>query len=393
MEDENRIAVELMSIISKYPYKRYVSYISSRDSVTEDSFALHAISCTHWIDHRSSYTTDNLRNSNFIFEVFGAFSGENASVVRADIIKHIKLENKLYTSVGQIILNMRGGDLPAWLEHMADPNQFPDELMIYALSRTYNRHIMIILKDRNWSTVSSDNPVSEDELWSICHVHLAYLGNGVFAEVKIKPFEGPHKDPITMEALARALNKIRGKGRPRSQPLNLVIRPTSSTNSVPDSASTDLEDPIQYQNQTGICDTITPVPDDWHNVTSTESNEDMPFTITALLESDIKGNNNTTSKQGFNTIAKASKSMSESPVADGSISSKGGNKAPDTGKISTGQNDDTVTDGGVTKGDNEISTPPKASSSSNDLDTGDTEDPLDVNSDVSVDVQRKIYVL
>ena len=164
MYAENRIVVELMSIINKYPYKHYVSYISSRDLVTKDSFAQHAISCTHWIDHHASYTTDNLHNSNFIFEVFGAFSGEEASVVRADIIKRIKLEAKLYASVGQIVLNMRGCNLPAWIEDMSDPNQFPDELMIYVLSRTYNRHTMVILKDRNWSTVSSDNPISEHEL-------------------------------------------------------------------------------------------------------------------------------------------------------------------------------------------------------------------------------------
>ena len=60
------------------------------------------------------------------------------SAVRADIINRIKLEDKLYASVGQIILNMHGCNLPAWLEDMADPNQFPDERMIYALSRTYN---------------------------------------------------------------------------------------------------------------------------------------------------------------------------------------------------------------------------------------------------------------
>ena len=176
-----------------------------------------------------------------------------------------------------------------------------------------------------------------------------------------------------------------------------MIRPTSGNDGVPDSASTDLEDPIQYQNQTGICNTITPVPDDWHNVTSTESNEKTPSTIAALSEPDIKGDNNTTSKQGVNTIATTLRSMSvsqsDSPVADSSISSKGGNVSPDTSKIITGQNDYTATDGGVTKGDNEISTFPKASSSSNDLDTGDTKDPLDVNSDISVDVQRKIYVL
>ena len=142
---------------------------------------------------------------------------------------------------------------------MSDENQFPDELMLYALSRTYNRHTMLILKDRNWSTVASDNPISEQELWSICHVHLAYLGNGVFVEVKIKPFEGPHKDPITMEALARALNKIRGKGHPRSQPLNLVMK--SNITDCELSCDLNSNDLVQDTNN-DINDTVTPVPED-----------------------------------------------------------------------------------------------------------------------------------
>ena len=215
---------------------------------------------------------------------------------RSDIINRIKLENKLYASVGQIILNMRGCEISAWLEDMADLNQFPDELMIYTLSRTYNRHTMIILKDRNWSTVSSDNPISEDELWSICHVHLAYLGNGVFAKVKIKPFEGPHKDPITMEALARALNKIRGKGRPRSQPLNLVIKPSFGNSGASTSNCTEPEESTQDQNTSTMDDTITPVPEDIENIMSTVSdgtntNQGENPTVTALSESGIKGNN------------------------------------------------------------------------------------------------------
>ena len=401
MEDENRIAVELMFIISKYPYKCYFSYISLRDSVTEDSFALRAISCTHWIDCRSSYTTNNLRNSNFIFEVFGAFSGENTSAVRADIINHIKLEDKLYASVGQIILNMRSCDLPAWLEDMADLNQFPDELMIYALSRTYNRHTMIILKDQNWSTVSSDNPISDDKLWSICHVHLAYLGNGVFAEVKIKPFEGPHKDPITMEALARALNKIRGKGRPQSQPLNLVIKPSMVSCSASTSNYTDLVDSAQDQNNSTIDDTITPIPEDLENVTSTgtdgastnqgENPTIKPATIAALSESGIKGNNIVSSDQGVNPSANTSDSTQNRPVVDNNSSSKGGNKTPGTGNVSTGHNDDTGT--GRTTGENEVSTSPKASISSNNVDTEDNEDLINANSDVSTNVQQKIYAL
>ena len=128
-------------------------------------------------------------------------------------------------------------------------------------------------------------------------MHLAYLGNGVFSEVKIKPFEGPHKDTITMEALARALNKIRGKGRPRSQPLNLVIKPTSGNCGASASSYTDLEDSVQDPNHSVICDTITPVPEDHENVMSTDGTNInhgenptlMPVTIAALPESGIKG--------------------------------------------------------------------------------------------------------
>ena len=48
------------------------------------------------------------------------------------------MESSLYDSVGQIVLSMRGCDLENWCEEMQDENQFPDELMIYALSQTYN---------------------------------------------------------------------------------------------------------------------------------------------------------------------------------------------------------------------------------------------------------------
>ena len=52
--------------------------------------------------------------------------------------------------------------------------------------------------------------------------------------------------------------------------------------------------------------------------------------------------------------------MQEGSVADDNISSKGGNEAPDTSKVSTGYNDGTGS--GLTKADNEVSTSPKQAS-------------------------------
>ena len=183
MDRENKMAVELMSLISKYPYRKLISYIASRDAMTDELFMTHEISQTYWIDHQNSYKARR-RHSNFIFDLFGAFSRETGAEVRQDILNRIMMEKELYDSVGHIVLAMRGCDLETWCEEMSDENQFPDELLIYALSRTYNRHTLVMCNHWYWSTVESKEVLSEMELFDACHVHLIYLGNGVFGELK-----------------------------------------------------------------------------------------------------------------------------------------------------------------------------------------------------------------
>ena len=59
-----------------------------------------------------------------------------------------------------------------------------DILSIFALSALINKHTLVHLRNGNlWTTintVSSDH----DELLSKCKVHLAYVGNGLFCELK-----------------------------------------------------------------------------------------------------------------------------------------------------------------------------------------------------------------
>ena len=155
-------------------------------------------------------------------------------------------------------------------------------------------------------------------------------------------------------------------------------------------------------------DTITPIPEDIENITSTgtdgpstnqgENPTIKPAIIAVLSEPGIKGNNISSSDQGVNPSANTSDntqntsdSMQNRLVTDNNSSSKGGNETPGTGNVSTGHNDDTGT--GRTTGENEVSTSPKASISSNNVDTEDTEDSINANSDVSTNVQQKIYAL
>ena len=77
---ENKIALELMSIISKYPYRHFVSYISSRDATSDEDFAKKGLSASYWINKRQSYCKRK-RKSEYIYELFSNFSMESASKV------------------------------------------------------------------------------------------------------------------------------------------------------------------------------------------------------------------------------------------------------------------------------------------------------------------------
>ena len=189
---------------------------------------------TYWIDRRNSYK-ERRRHSNFIFDLFGAFSNETGVEVRRDILNRINMERELYASVGHIVLAMRGCDLDTWCEEMSDENQFPDELLIYTLSHTYNHHTLVMCKNQYWSTVESNDVLSEAELFKACHVHLIYLGNGVFGELKQRPFDSSTPHPSVAEHDAMALQKICGKGRPCAKSLDLsrTVSVTMSSNVEP----------------------------------------------------------------------------------------------------------------------------------------------------------------
>ena len=69
----------------------------------------------------------------------------------------------------------------------------------------------------------TDEPISENDLLTNCHVHLVYLGNGVYGELKRKPYSQNLHNPITDEHLSEALMKICGVGRPRENLLDLSL--------------------------------------------------------------------------------------------------------------------------------------------------------------------------
>ena len=143
-----------------------------------------------------------------MYELFGAFSEEDPVTVCTVMLKLIKAEYELYSTVGRVVLNVRGCDLDTWLEEMDSNITIPDELMLYALSRAYNRHTFVLCKDRIWSTLEITGFMDDLDIFNACHVHLAYVDSSVYAELKPKPFSGNIPDPIAIELEGQTLMQV-----------------------------------------------------------------------------------------------------------------------------------------------------------------------------------------
>ena len=191
---DDPIAMDLISIISPYPYRRYIQYISANDATTEEDFTRMEISKRYSIDKSRCYKKDGSRNASGLLDLFGSFTNESARVIRKDIVQRVELENGLYASVGQIALGMRKLSIKDWCTEMLDRNHFPDETCIYALSRTFNRHTLVLCRTRYWTTLEATSPMTEDDLFSACNIHLIYLGCSLFGE--LKPKVVLHQSPL-----------------------------------------------------------------------------------------------------------------------------------------------------------------------------------------------------
>ena len=79
--------------------------------------------------------------------------------------------------------------LDKWVEIMEMSTACGDELMLFALNVLYCRHTVVYNENIVWTTVNdaSSSNMDVSELHDIYDVHLVFLGDYIFGELKRKP--------------------------------------------------------------------------------------------------------------------------------------------------------------------------------------------------------------
>ena len=208
-----------------------------RDVLPQHSYPLTPLSQRYWMDTQRCYH-DKRKNPDQLFEIFASLNDEDPVNVRSDMISRIKHECNYYEIVGKDHLKRVGLNINQLLSLMESPSVYGDELMLFALARTYQRHVVVFTHNHCWSNNGTDDFITGERLLESCDLKLLYIGQHMFTELKQKLFI-----PITKPVINKAPSYAHLKMMDNSTPHTAIDLRTQTNNANdPQSQFSALED-------------------------------------------------------------------------------------------------------------------------------------------------------
>ena len=244
------IAEELLGAINVEPYRGIVSYIGRDRAITPRDFANRELNDAMWLDMRNCRLGRKL-DRDHVFEFFASYSGEDPADIREGMLVKMRLDHRYYTQVGSIVIGVKG--LDAWMAKMSKPTTPADELVIFMLSKLYNRHTVIYNSTQPWTTLLN----VPSDLWNLhtkCDIHLVYVGRNMYGVLCDRPFIDAQAPPSVDELISPMIRRPI-QGLPQEEPLNLTVSHTPT-----DTARME-ENPLPPDTDTARMEENPPPPD------------------------------------------------------------------------------------------------------------------------------------
>ena len=180
------MSAELMHKMNPYGYKKFCLYISERDSISLEFWK-----ASKWVNYFTLDTSLMFKNDkvdpNHIYELFGNFNGLSAQEVRMHLLEYIYENIDFFECRSSVCLALRGIGMNTWVDMVEDSCICCEELALLGLSAMYQRHCLMVTKNKFWSTIETKEPLSIINLMKECSVRLLYLGNLKFGTLLWHP--------------------------------------------------------------------------------------------------------------------------------------------------------------------------------------------------------------
>ena len=182
------LAAELMQSLEVHEYRKYIPSLHWGTGVTDRLFAAMNDSKNFTIDTSRTYKGKRKTvNPDFMFEIFGVYSGEEADVVRVRMINWIRDNVEEFEKATGLAMIGKDLELEPWITKMSSSKCIGDEFALFALCKLFHRHACIVNTNRLWHTCSVEGCPDEDAIKDRCDLRFIQLTRDTFALLRPNP--------------------------------------------------------------------------------------------------------------------------------------------------------------------------------------------------------------
>ena len=183
------LAAELMHSLGVHDYRKYIPSLHCGSGVTDRLFAAMSDSHNFTIDTSRTYKGKRGKtlNPDFMFEIFGVYSGEEADVVRVRMINWVRDNLEEFEKATGLAMIGKELELESWITSMSSPKCVGDEFALFALCKLFHRHACIVNTSRLWHTCSVEGCPDEDAIKNRCDLRFIQLTHESFALLRPNP--------------------------------------------------------------------------------------------------------------------------------------------------------------------------------------------------------------
>ena len=148
---DNKIARELLDKIDVFEHTRVTRHIPRSADISLKYFENSRVLCEYFLDLDEVFIKNKCKVLKFrtpdpdhVYDIFGKYSHEEASVVRTSVIDYITCDLISFNEWMVVVFTMLHLNLDEWLLRTKNPNLPVDEAAVYGLCQLYSRHALCI---------------------------------------------------------------------------------------------------------------------------------------------------------------------------------------------------------------------------------------------------------
>ena len=130
-----------------------------------------------------------------MFKVFTTFGERSPGEVRKNMIDWIEENHESFKSHTFMGMASRDMSFDTWFNNVRSNDYIGDEFCLSALCQMCQRHALVVMSVKVWTTIPASFQKTDDEIRRLCDIHLLYVCKDTYSVLK-PVFEWKHEMPI-----------------------------------------------------------------------------------------------------------------------------------------------------------------------------------------------------